>query len=162
MMPKVTVSGFEQYLKKLDNLEKSGERFLKAAVYEGAKITTDAVRTSITALPIDQKRGFPHNPRHGVTWKEKAGLLNGLGVSSIENEKGYINAKIGFNGYNDDKTKKWPKGKPIVMIARALESGTSFSLRTPFVGPAVRRVSSSAKKAMIEKFENEVDKIIKE
>ena len=80
-----------------------------------------------------------------LTSAQKKGLQEGLGVSPMENDNGYWNVKVGFDGYNKVKTRKYPNGQPNALIARATESGSSVREKTPFVRPAV---SASQKKAL--------------
>ena len=73
-MAKWTIGkGIDNYIKNLQDLEFGSEEMAKQAVYEGAKIVTDAVRASIEALPVGP-------PREGkVTQKQKQGLLDAEG-----------------------------------------------------------------------------------
>ena len=65
----------------------------------------------------------------------------------MQNENGYINVKLGFDGYNSVKTKKYPKGQPNALIARVTESGSSYRTKTPFIRPAVRATKKAAEQA---------------
>ena len=64
--------------------------------------------------------------------------------------------KLGFDGYNDDKTDDWPRGKPNVMIARAIESGTSWSDKHPFFNKALQASRKRAEERMKEVMEREI------
>lgn len=160
-MPKVTISSIDHFLQQLNQLGADVEKIAEKAVYAGAGIMADEYRAAIEALPIDNRFGTEENPRRGVTEAEKKGLLDGLGITPITNDNGYINAKIGFDGYNDNKTEKWPKGKPNQMVARAINSGTSFSEKMPFADTATQRGRARARKRMVEIAEEEIDKILK-
>ena len=46
------------------------------------------------------------------------------------------------------------------MIARAVESGTTFSDKIPFVRPAVNASKARAEKAMVETLDEEINKIM--
>ena len=78
--------------------------------------------------------------------KEKKGLQKGFGITKMLEEDGYYHVKLGFDGYNDIKTKKYPKGQPNVLIARAIESGSSIRDKRPFVRPATNKSRKSAEK----------------
>ena len=75
---------------------------------------------------------------------EKQGLLEGFGISPMENENGYYNVKLGFDGYNSVKTHKYKQGQPNVLIARITESGSSYRAKTPFIRPAVNSTKNEA------------------
>lgn len=135
--------GLEEYLATLGNLETHAEGMIKYAVYPAAGIVADAVRSEIAAIPTRAPRGSD-----GILADQRRGLYDGLGISSFQNEGGYINVKIGFDGYNDHKTEKYPHGQPNAMIARSINSGTSFSQKYPFVDRAVRKSKKQAEDTM--------------
>ena len=148
-------NGIENYIKNLEDLEFGADEMAKKAVYEGAKIVTDAIRANIQALPVG-------SPREGkVTQKQKAGLLEGLGIAGFRNDGSFINVKVGEDGYNAEVSRKHPKGQANAMIARAMESGSSFAPKRPFVGPAVRRTKDTAERAIAEKLDDEIKKVMK-
>lgn len=152
-MAKWTVgTGIDNYIKNLQDLEFGSEESAKRAVYEGAKIVTDAIRANIQALPVGP-------PREGkVTQAQKAGLLEGLGIAGFRKDGTFINVKVGMDGYNSEKSRKYPNGQPNALIARSLESGSSFAPKRPFIGPAVNRTKGAAEKAIAEKLEEEIKK----
>lgn len=157
-MPKAKLSGngITDYLQTIKKLEGDVEEVAKKAVYEGTKVVADQVRANIQALPIDEHWGTPEHPRHGVTQYQKRGLLEGFGVASMQNDRGFLNTMVGFDsaGYNE-------KGQPNLMVARATQSGTSFSDKLPFFDEAVRATKTAAKNKMIEVSEDELKKITK-
>lgn len=138
-------SGIDQYIDQLRNLEYTGRETIGKAIYVGADIVADAVKANINALPSS-----------ACTDVEKAGLIAGFGIAKMQDENGYFNVKLGFDGYNDNVTKKWPKGKPNSMIARSIEAGTSWKPKHPFVAPAVRANKDAAEKAMAEEIEKSI------
>lgn len=124
-------------------------------------MVADAIRESIKGLPV--VRGVTateQDPIDGITATQKKGLLEGLGISPMQATGGYYNVKIGFDGYNQRKTKKFPKGQPNQMIARAVESGTSLRKKHPFVRPAVKLSRKTAEQAMVETADKEIKKIM--
>ncbi len=72
-----------------------------------------------------------------------------------------INTLVGFSGYSDYATRKYPNGQPLALIARVAESGNSFTDKTPFMALAVRKARKPAQEKMKEVFENEIDEIMK-
>lgn len=140
-------TGIDEYVSQLQNLEFQSEELIGRAIYKGADIVADAIKANIQGLPAS-----------ACTDTEKSGLLSGFGIAKMQDENGYFNVKAGFDGYNDDVTKKWPRGKPNSMIARSIEGGTSWKPKHPFIAPAVRATKDAAEKAMAE----EIDKGINE
>ena len=159
-MAKMTIGkGMDEYLAKLGNLEFAAPGLVGQAIYEGAKVVADQVRAEIEALPTAESKrvAIPRDP----TQVEKDGLLDGLGVAKKKNDGGYINVKIGMDGYNTDKTKKYPRGKPNAMIARSIESGSTVMKRNAFISRAVNKTKKEAEAAMQKVIEEGIEKIVK-
>ena len=140
-------NGIDQYMEQLHNLEYNYREIIGPAIYVGAGLVADAVKANIKGLPATAANGL-----------EKAGLIDGFGISKMQDDNGYFNVKLGFTGYNKIKTKKYPGGQPNSVIARSIESGSSWRSSHPFVAPAVRAKKDAAEKAMAE----EIDKGINE
>lgn len=160
-MAKITFRGLEQYELRISRLGKETERIAGEAIYEGAGVVADAVKSSIQALPVVTGYGTTSNPLPGgVTAVQKAGLIEGFGISTMQNEGGYYNVKLGFDGYNRTKTERYPQGQPNQLVARGVESGTSWKQAHPFVKPAVAKSRKQAEKVMADKLDEEIEKIM--
>ena len=59
------------------------------------------------------------------------------------------------------KTKKYPNGQPNALIARAVNSGTSFRKKTRFLDKAVNASKKAAEAAMDAACSREIEKIMK-
>lgn len=145
----------DEYTKKLQRLQMdTRDKIIGKAVFEGAGIVADAVRANINGLATST------DFHKAVTPKQKAGLLAGLGISRMKDEDGFVNVKLGFNGYNDVKNKRYPNGQPNALVARSLEKGTSTAPAQRFVAPAIKRAQNAAENAMKQVVESEIDKIM--
>lgn len=161
-MAKIRFRGLDEYERKLSKLSTGISKIAEQAVFQGANVVADEIHKSIEALPIVHGYGTEAHPLPGgVTGTQKAGLLDGFGISKMQNDDGFVNVKLGFNGYNDIKTKSYPAGQPNVLVARGTESGTSWKQKYPFVRPAVSRVTKSAEKVMIYTIEKGIDDAMK-
>lgn len=151
--------GLNEYLSMLGNLEMTAPDTVGRAIYAGADIVADAIKERIKDLPIDD------NPQQGaitgIRTIQKNGLLDGFGIAKKQTDNGYVNVKLGFDGYNKLKSKKYPNGQPNSMIARTFEAGNSFTKKIPFVGPAVRATKAQAEAKMQEIVDMEIRKIVK-
>lgn len=155
-MAKVTIGkGLTKYLEQLGNLSDRADGLAGKAIYEGAKIVTDAIRSNIEALPVQS--GPQKGPRD-PTQVEKAGLLDGLGISKLQVDGSFANVKIGMDGYNEHETDRYPMGHPNAMIANAINGGSTWMKRHPFINNAVR----STKKACEEKMKEIIEEGIAE
>ena len=150
-----------EYELRLSRLGKETKRIAGEAIYDGADIVADAVKANIRALPVVTGYGTDRTPLpDGVTATQKAGLLEGFGISKMQDDAGYLNVKIGFDGYNRTQTKDYPQGQPNQLVARGVESGTSWKQAHPFVKPDVSKSRKLAEKAMADKLNEEIKKIM--
>lgn len=158
LMAKFAVGkGLDDYIKQLGDLEYRADGLAGRAIYEGAKVVADKIRANIEALPVQTgspKRGEKRDP----TQVEKDGMLAGLGVAKKQVSDGFINVKIGMDGYNEHVTQKYPKGHPNSMIARTINAGSTWMNRHPVITQAV----TSQKKAVEEKMREIIEDGINE
>ena len=141
--------GIDKYIKQLTNLEFQSDDIIGHAIYKGAGVVADAVKSSIKSLPASACNRL-----------EKAALISGMGIAPMRNEGGYFNVKIGFDGYDQIKTKKFPRGRPISMVARSIESGTSWRKKHAFVAPAVNKTKEAAEMAMAAEIDKRIRTIV--
>lgn len=142
--------GLDSYISYLQKIDAVTDEVIGEAVYEMAKVVADSVRSGIQALPTVSNRANIATYKKGysrLSDEEKQGLLDGFGVSPMQDDGGYINVKLGFDGYNSVKTKKYPQGQPNALIARVTESGSSYREKTPFIRPAVNASKKQAEQA---------------
>ena len=161
-MGTLRLNGFEEYEAILSKMKNGTEEIIGKVTYQGAKVIADEVRKSIQAIPLVQGYGTAEHPLPGgVTKPQKYGLLKGFGISGLQNDGGFYNVKIGFDGYNSVSTDKYPKGQPNQLVARGCESGTSWKRKHPFVRPAVTRAKKRAVEAMKKACDEACEKTMK-
>ncbi len=158
-MAKFEFRGIDEYIDKLDTLRTATkDAIIGRTTYAGAAIVADKVRAATEALAVGKDSDAAAG---AVTAAQKRGLLEGFGISKIQDDNGFINVKLGFDGYNSVKTKKYPNGQPNVLIARAVNSGTTFRKKTRFVDKAVAASRKTAEAKMAEVMDSEIEKIMK-
>ena len=152
-------NGLNSYIEYLQKINAVTEEVIGEAVYEMAKVVADKVRSSIQALPTVSNEANIATYKKGysrLSDKEKQGLLDGFGISPLQEDSGFVNVKLGFDGYNSVKTKKYPQGQPNALIARVTESGSSYREKTPFMRPAVNASKKPAEAAGRAKFDERI------
>ena len=160
-MAKITFPGLNDYELMISKLSKGVDDIAGKAIYAGAGIVADAIKENIKALPIVRGYGTTENPLPGgVTAPQKAGLIDGMGISPMQNDAGYLNVKIGFDGYNATKTEEYPQGQPNQLVARGVESGTSWKRKKPFIRPATTKSRRRAETEMAHILDKEIKKIM--
>ena len=160
----INVKGMDEFIKKLDKLEKATQGIMKVALYDGADVVADEIKKGLQSLPVYQKRdgspawGTPEKPIRGVSQRQKDDIIRSFGVSHHYTKGGSVYAVIGVSG--DGYTEGYWKGGnrlPIPVLLRELESGTSFMQKIPTIRPAVNRAKAQATSAM----QRSLDKTIK-
>lgn len=162
-MASIKVSkGLEDVANMLVNVNKAGEAIAKMATYEGAKVIADGIRASIRDLPVDKPRWLEGGDQYAVlVEQDKEDLANALGIAEIRKDEDGVRTVIGFAGYGRHKTKKYSKGLPMPMIARAIESGSSVRRKHPFIRPVVRSKKKEVQEAMVRAGREAIEKITK-
>ena len=150
-------SDLAAYIQSLESLEGKTRSVMGKAVYAGAKVVTDEVRKAIQGVRVrGNKQAPPGQPISGLTSVQRTGLLKGMGIASMRNDAGYLNVKVGFEGYNRTFTKKFPKGVPNVLVARALEKGATWHVKEPVISKATRSSRTKAVAEMEKELERQI------
>ena len=142
--------GFDSIIKRLDDLGAT-DKILSKALYAGLEVMADGLKNTIRALPEDHGfKDIKHGaaPRNVVGHHDKEDLVSHMGISRFRTETGKVYGVVGFDGYGSIQTKKYPNGKPIVLIARSINSGSSVRMKHPFIKPAAKQYRSAAFEAM--------------
>lgn len=161
-MARFEFGGIDTYIKQLNKLQQSTkDDVVGKTVYAGAAVVADSVRRAIQALPVGDGRAQGGGLVDTVTLPQKAGLLDGFGISRMKDDDGFVNVKLGFAGYNATRTKRYPRGQPNALIARSVNSGTTFRKKTKFVDKAVNSAKKAAEAAMDAACSREIEKIMK-
>lgn len=147
--------GLDEYLRQLERLQGSSDQAIGKAIYEGAGVVAKACAAAIKALPVSNQ--YDSN---GITSVQKAGLIEGFGVSHAQTDGYYRNVKLGFDGYNGQKTHKYPNGQPNSMIARSINSGSSYRRKNPFMDKATASSKAACEATMQHVIETEIQKVV--
>lgn len=153
----------DDYILKLSKLEAElKDQVLGQAIYGAAGIVADEIRTTLEQVPTDEGFGTAGRPTVGPRKRQKEGLMQSLGIASMQDDgTGYLHVKIGFDGYNDIATKRWPHGQPNQMVARSVEGGTTWMKKNSFVRKAVAASRKRAVEFMKQSVDESTNKIMK-
>lgn len=158
-MAKMTVTGPESYMAQLSKMGKNSIKICENAVRVGGGIVADEIRKELENLPEEKFRKLQNGDHFsGVPKGTKKDLIDSFGISPLSTDRdGVINVKIGFDGYGSYPTNKYPKGVPNALVARAIESGSSVRMKTPFVRKAVNRSKKRAIEEMGKSIESDME-----
>lgn len=153
-MAKLTVgNGLSEYIAELSKIGDL-ESYLGKVVYQGASVVNKAIENELQNLPVDNSYASKDAPRTGIRAVEKEGLIRSYGIAKMRNDDGYINVKVGFDGYN-------AAGKANALIARSLISGTSFLKKNNFMMRAVMKSRAASEEAMKVTLDSQIENILK-
>lgn len=125
-----------------------GGKAAQAAVYAGVKVLADALRPSYERVLGPESTGQ---------------MLAAMGVTPIkQDDRGWWNAKVGFDGYDTRISKEFPNGVPHQFKARVIESGTKnkYIKGHQVIKKAIRANRAAVQKAMDEALDLEIRKIM--
>ena len=162
-MATIRFSKLRDYELMLGKIGDASKDICGAAIYEGAKIIADEVKNNLNSLNVTTDELAMLKAKQGeptyITQRAKEGLIKSFGVTPMsQDDSGIYNVKLGFDGYNDVKTKKWTKGQPNQLIARACESGSSAMIKQPFFREAVQKTKKKAESRMAEVLDEKIKK----
>lgn len=151
-MAKLTVGkGISDYISKLTAMADNSTGMVKQCVYEGGAVVYDAFDSAIDSIPSTL-----------ISEVQRQGLHDGLGLAKMQDDGGYINTKVGFDGYNDDNRYKtaihW---KANSFVARRVCAGTSHQPAFDFVRKAINSCKHKAEDAMAKKCDELMEKAMK-
>ena len=158
-MPKLKFKGLDEYIEKLEKLTFDSEKYLGEALYKGAGLVADNLKNDLRSIPIQEES--KDNKKRTINQRQKDGLIDGMGIARKQETKNGINVKVGVGGYNKMITKKYPHGQPNIMIARSLESGTSFMPKNRVFSRSINRSKKDCESTMKKIIEDNIQKIMK-
>ena len=165
-MAEFTNEGMQEFIDLCIFTDRQLERVIGRSIYPGGKLVANAVKKAIEGIHTDDhlfKFAAEHDRmRAGPTKREKAWIAKSFGIAEIRRNVSGWNVKLGFDGYSDIPTTN-PKIKmgvlPNALIARSVNSGTSFMAAQPFMDITVRQNTKACEKAIEEQFDKEIAKI---
>jgi len=160
-MAKITIKGTDELALQLSRLGKMSTEIAKDIVMAGAQPIADEIRKGLQSLPVDELKHLKKGEVFNVTpYGELKDLLDSFGITKPDVDRaGNINTKIGFDGYGSYPSRKYPKGLPNTLLARAIESGSSVRKKMPFVRQAVNKSKKKALEKMQKKCDEEIKKL---
>ena len=154
-MPTITGTGFEDIERMLSALGEECQGVCARAVYKGAAEAAQALKDAVMSLPVEEFHPLPGasngtKPLNVITEDDRQDLMDGVGIAPFGYAGDGADTAVGFDGYSRHKSKKYPNGVPLPMIARSIESGSSARAKHPFIRRTARAKQSAIQSAMAE------------
>lgn len=149
--------GLDKYVKKLENLSNpwNAQVCVENAVTAGSEVAGDITKAELSNLPVDNKKWATEgNKRHGVRSIEKKELIASFGITPLEIKNNHVNRKTGVDrGYLST-------GTPYVVLARSVETGTSFMDKNPVFSRGTRKARKPCLDAMQQSLTDDINRIM--
>lgn len=146
----------ETGLDVLDKLASGGiaEAALSRALFDGAGLTASQMAAALQSIPTEPFRyATDANPREASP-EEIALLMDGVGISRFKRDDDGVSTGVAFDGYGDLAGHR----VPVIVIARAINSGASFRRKRPFA----RKAGKGVEQVIAETLDSELKKTIGE
>ena len=143
-MARATIKMPDDFMKKISSLGNKTDEVMANVLEAGSEVVEKEVKNNLSAV-IGSGTKLPS--------KSTGQLEKALGVTPVLIDKdGNSNIKIGFSEPRVD-------GDSNAKIANMLEYGTSKMSAKPFLAPAKSKSRTPCKKAMIQKLEEEINRV---
>jgi HK97 gp10 family phage protein len=132
----IEVDGLEQLMKNMEKLPEKAARVAAEALYDGAGVMADAVSQAVQGIAAKRfKNQAPEGKQRMPSLEEKEILMNAKhGIAKFRNDGVTISTSVGFQ--NSGYAELNGKTVPVPKIANAINSGTSFMKKQPFLRKA--------------------------
>ena len=155
----MNVGGMEELSETLDKLEERAPAVAAHALYDGAGIMADEIKSEVKNIQTEE---FHYAVFPGVTTRlpspEEKEIVEqaAAGIAKFRKTGSEVNTSVGFRnaGYATLKGRT----VPIPKIVNAINSGTSFMKKQPFI----RKAASSATKRVTDAIVNTIEQKSKE
>lgn len=153
--------GLDELLAMLGEMENRTEEIAKRALYQGAKVMADAYRKGVGSIKAVE-RG-PGEDRHHARYPtpDEKEALDAIGIASFRGSGSEVDTLIGIGLGDEGYFEMDGKTKPLAMIARSINSGTSFMKKQPVLRKAASMAKGPAAAAVVQEAERIIREITK-
>lgn len=159
MAMRIKTDGLTEVGEMLARLEGKAQEVASGALYDGAGIVADAFSAAVRSIRTEPFRYAPPGKTRLPSPEEKEALMGTTGIAKFRKSGGEVDTVIGISadaGYADVAGKP----KAVRLIARSINSGTSFMKKQPVFRRAKSQSQNAAKAAIVAKAEQMFDEII--
>ena len=145
------VSGMDELNSRMEKLGGEALHIAAEGLYEGAGVVADAVSSAVNGIATEKFKYAAGGKKRKPSPEEKALLTSAKkGVAKFRSNGTEVQTSVGMQnaGYGNING----KSKPIPQIANAINSGTSFMQKQPFM----RKAFSQSKGAATGKIESAI------
>lgn len=148
--------GTEKVKAMLKELGDKSEGIAKRGLYEGAGVIADRLKDAAGSIKTEEFHGKQESRKPSP--EEKAIVESAkVGIAKFRTTRTKVNTSIGYRnaGYATLGTKR----VPIPKIVNAINSGTSFMPKQPFIRRAASKAKAASTQAIVDRIEADVNNI---
>ena len=160
MAYQMKVDGMSEISEMLEKLGDNAQAVASKALYEGAGIMADSIRKGADTIRTAEFHYASNGDTRLPSPEEKEIVQNAAAGSAKFNKSGTeVDTSVGYRnaGYAQLKNKT----VPIPQIVNAINSGTSFMVKQPFVRKAAKAGGTKAMQAMRSSIEKDFEALTK-
>ena len=155
----IKTDGLDELARMLAELENRANEAASAGLFDGAGIVADALNNGINSIQTAPFKYAPEGQTRLPSPQEKAALQRKVGIAKFRKSGSEVDTLIGIS-YDSGYTQIAGNAKSVAVIARSINSGTSFMKKQPVFRRAVSQSKSAAQAAIVAKVEQMFDEII--
>ena len=129
------------------------------ALYDGAGVVADEFKSAVNSIGTEPFKYAPPGKTRLPSPEEKAALQGKSGIASFNQSGDDVNTIVGISGAAG-YANVGGKPKAVRLIARAINSGTSFMKKQPVFRKAASGSASAAKAKIVSTAEEKFNEII--
>lgn len=154
------VTGLDELLAQFDQVGRKAGEIAAQGLFDGAGIAADNLSAAIDGIQTEPFHYAKDGEKRLPSPEEKAAVQRARhGVARFRNNGTSVQTSIGLQ--NSGYTKLAGKDSvPIPKIANAINSGTSFMQKQPFLRKAERASRASAQAAIEKKIKEKADELL--
>ena len=152
--------GLEEVNRIMAQLGNRAKEVARGALYDGAGVMADAITRAVDGIRTEPFQYAAGGKTRLPSPEEKEALKGKTGIAKFRDTGEEVNTIVGINprsGYADVNGKQ----KPVPLIARSINSGTSFMKKQPVIRKAVTQNREAVEQAITAKAEKMFSEITK-
>ena len=155
----IKTEGLDELSSVLAKLGDKAQEVASGALYEGAGVVGDAFTKAVDSIRTAPFKRARNGEKRLASPREKAALQGKSGIAKFKKNGDEVNTLVGISG-SAGYVELGGKQVAVRMIARSINSGTSFMVKQPVFRRAISQSSGAAKSAIVAKAEQMMDEII--
>lgn len=155
----ISTEGIGELGAMLARLGAKADEVASYSLYEGAGIVADAYKAAVNGIATEPFKYAPPGKTRLPSPEEKAALLGKSGIAGFNHSGDDVNTIVGISG-SAGYANVAGKAKAVRLIARSINSGTSFMKKQPVFRKAANGSKGAAQGAIVAKAEEMFNEII--